>query len=157
MCIEWQFPDSVQSELPKELHNIFAGECRWSLAGLPELHDTYRSWIQDCFSDPKKPYDRIWHNKFPIGEVGNGDMLAIDIGKPKSQPVVYLSHDDSREHGYRLGSDIQDYIDRLTLLGCVGPECWQFSPFLKGPRAFLQTSSKAAKTWRRWFGLEFSV
>jgi hypothetical protein len=161
--IEWELPEKI--DLPGEFRDIFAGECRWNLVDLPSLQAEHCNWITKCFSNPNDPYDRVWHNKFPILEIGNGDMLGIELGTPDNQAVVYLSHEDSFIHGYRLGRDFEDYLDRLSLLGCVGSEDWQFYPFLFDPDAkeypfvrnsMLQTQSEKAKKWRSWFGLHFS-
>ncbi len=56
--------------------------------------------------DPNDYWDGPWHNKFPVLEVANGDMLGIDLGEQPA--VVYLSHEgDDSVHGYWLGSDLK--------------------------------------------------
>ncbi len=152
VCIEWALPDGTP--MPEPFRKIWSGECRWDLARLPALQSAHRGWIENCFSDPANEYDRVWHNKFPVLEIGNGDMLGIDTSDPSEQPVVYLSHEDGSEHGYWLGRDFRDYIDRLSLLGCVGSEDWQLTPFLSDPRSLLETDSANARQWREWFGLQ---
>ncbi len=80
-------------------------------------------------------------------------MIAVDISSEAEQPVVYLSHEgDDLLHGFWLGRDFEDYIDRLSLLGCVGAEDWQLAPFISGPQTFLETDGVNAKRWRDWFG-----
>ena len=49
--------------------------------------------------------------------------------------------------------DFDDYVDRFSLLGCVGSEDWQLKPFVSGPRSLLETNGATAKQWREWFGL----
>lgn len=87
VCIEWQLPD--RRKRPDAFREIFAGECRWDLQSLPALESTYCEWLQ-AFTDPTDKYDGPWQNKFPILEVGNGDMVTIDAINPDLQPVVYL-------------------------------------------------------------------
>jgi SMI1 / KNR4 family (SUKH-1) len=155
VCIEWALPKSQHSLLPKVFREIFAGECRWSLDSLPKLHANYQQWLE-AFTDPEDKYDGPWQNKFPVLEVGNGDMLAIELRSREEQPVVYLSHDgDDTLHGFWLGHDFEDYIDRLSQLGCVGAEDWQMAPFVNGPRTCLDFNGTNAKLWREWFGLTF--
>src|SRR5262249_3181649 len=92
-------------------------------------------------------------DKLAILEVGTGDMLGIELGVPGAEPVVFLSHDGSEQHGYWLGRDFEDYIDRLTQLGCVGAEDWQWAPFVQDDRSGLHPEGPVAGRWRSWFGL----
>lgn len=151
--IEWQLRDHEDPTLPKELEGIFAGEIRWSLRDLPELVRTYEGWIAECFSNPDDRYDSVWHHKFPILSVMNGDMIGIETGGERKGAVVYLSHDDGEGHGYVLGTDFEDYVDRLSLVGGVGAEDWQWLPFTSSKTSGIEPDSPAATRWREWFGL----
>jgi hypothetical protein len=147
--IEWALPEGI--EKLEAFRQVWSGECRWELASLPELMETYRGWLE-VFPNRDDFWDGPWQDKFPVLEVGNGDMLAIDLGE--QQAVVYLSHEgDDSVHGYWLGRDFEDYVDRLSLLGCVGSEDWQLKPFVSGPRSLLETNGANAMKWREWFGL----
>jgi len=140
--------------MPEVFRKIWSGECRWNLALLPALQYTYRQCLE-VFTDPTDKYDGPWQNKFPVLEVGNGDMLGIDLSNAEHNPVVYLSHEgDDSVHGFWLGRDFEDYVDRLTMLGSVGAEDWQILPFVSGPRSLLETNSANARHWREWFGLQ---
>ncbi len=151
--IDWRLPES--SVRPEVFRHVWAGECRWDMESLPELFDIYRDCL-GVFSYPDDYWDGPWQNKFPVLEVMNGDMLGIDIGE--EQPVVYLSHEgDDSVHGYWLGKDFEDYVDRLSLLGCVGSEDWQLKPFVSGPRSLLETEGANARNWREWFGLQLPI
>ena len=100
-------------------------------------------------------YDAVWHDVLGFHEVANGDLLAFDLTIP-SHPVVYLSHDDGDGHGYQLGANFADFIDRLTRLGCIGSEDWQMMPFLASPTSLLGPDCENARLWRDIFGLKFS-
>lgn len=153
VTLGWQLPDSEIKGIPAPLKGIFAGECRWNLTALPELQTTYRGWLE-IFTDPDDKYDGPWQGKFPLMDIGNGDMLSIDPRQADGQPVVYLSHEgDDSLHGYWLGRDFEDYIDRLNRLGCVGSEDWQLTPFVSGPHSLLDPDGTKAKLWRDWLGL----
>ncbi len=159
--IEWALPDEIRP--PEVFREVWSGECRWDLRSLPALQATHREWIRTCFTGKQPPdwekpphlieYDLVWHRKFVFLEVGNGDMVGIDIARTDDQPVVYLSHEDGPCHGYRLGNDFEDYVDRLTALAFVGAEDWQLAPFVLGAAQGLQTASENALEWRRWLGI----
>jgi cell wall assembly regulator SMI1 len=161
VCIEWALPQAVQP--PERFREIFAGECRWDLNALPSLQKTHREWIKKCFTARSTPdwpdkesdttmieYDLVWHNKFPFLEVGNGDMLGIDTTRERSGPVIYLSHEDGACHGFVVGNDFEDYVDRLTALAFVGSEDWQLEPFLTDPISGLRTPGDTYDAWRHW-------
>jgi hypothetical protein len=149
--IAWQLPDDAGR--PEEFRKVFAGECRWDIDGLADLQAKYRRWVAGCFQNPDDPYDKVWHHKLAILEVGTGDMLGIDLATPGGEPVVFLSHDGGEGHGYWLGRDFEDYVDRLGRLGCVGAEDWQWAPFVDDPRSGLLPDGPAGCGWRDWFGL----
>ena len=161
VCIEWALPKDIQQ--PESFRQVWAGECRWDLKSLPALHQEYKRWIDICFTgkptaDWDKPpeaiaYDLVWHHKLPFLEVGNGDMIGIDIASEGNQPVVYLSHEDGPCHGYRLGSDFEDYVERLTALAFVGAEDCQLASFLPDATNYLHTENAVAAAWRRWLGV----
>ncbi len=110
-------------------------------------------WIERVFPDPEDPYDRIWHGKLSFQDVPNGDQLTLDLGGGSDPSVVYLSHEGDVSLGMRLGRDFIDFVDRWSLLGCVGPEDWQLENFV-APTGGLDPDSENGRLWRRWFGLE---
>jgi hypothetical protein len=150
VCVQWQLRDV---DPPAELHGIFAGECRWSLEGLPALIEVHRDWVEKAFPDPTDEYDSVWHRKFPILSVGTGDMVAIAPEEPGA-PVIYLSRDGSSSHGCVLARDFIDYVERSSILGCVGAEDWQWQPFVEGPTSGLLPDGPNGKRWRAWLGLD---
>jgi hypothetical protein len=99
--------------------------------------------------DPDDPYDRVWHGKYPLLRVPNGDLVAVDA----DGQVVYLSHDDGEGHGYVLGQDVFDFLERWTALGCPGPEDWQWLPFTSGSDQGLDPEGENGRSWRAWFGI----
>ncbi|MGV3719452.1 MAG: SMI1/KNR4 family protein [Actinomycetota bacterium] len=150
MELKWFLPD--ETRFPAPFQEIFCGECYWDLHQLVALEESRRSWISSVFPDPENEYDRVWHQKLAFMEVGNGDLLALDLGQ-EGAPVVYLSHDGGESHGYLLGRDFADFIDRWSLLGCPGAEDWQMAPFLSGPTSYLEVQGERAAQWRSVFGM----
>lgn len=158
--IQWQLPHSTEIEWqsqdsgrPGWYHQIWAGECRWDLYELVKLQAIYKGWLADCWTDPDDWYGGVWYNKFPFLEVGNGDLVAIEMGVPDCEAVVFLSHDDGEGHGYWLGADFEDYVDRLSRLGCPGAEDDGWIVFTAGSRSLLLPDGDNARQWRDWFGL----
>ncbi len=144
----WHFDESV--EPPREFRQLFAGTCRWDIDDVGRMHETYREWVAKVFPDPTDAYHRIWHDRFPFLHVPNDDLVAISV----DGSVVYLSHDDGEGHGYRLGTSVEDFLDRWTSLGCPGPEDWQWLPFTTGRESLLDPRGASAARWKAWFGLE---
>jgi cell wall assembly regulator SMI1 len=150
----WELNDCV--DLPEEFREIFAGECIWDVNNLIDIEESREDWVRECFPNPDDEYDRVWHNKLAFMSVGNGDEIAIDLEKyPDYTPVVYLSHDGGEGHGYILGQDFKDFIDRWTLIGCPGSEDWQMLPFIDTPTSGINPNCENALEWKRLIGLEF--
>lgn len=147
----WFLPDKMV--LPETLQSIFSGECSWSLSRLVELERSRQAWVESCFPNANDEYDRVWHHKLAFQEVSNGDLLALDLSSP-SAPVIYLSHEDGPGHGYKLGADFADFIDRWTQLGCPGAEGWQMMPFIKSPDSLLDPGCENGRLWRGILGLQ---
>jgi hypothetical protein len=147
----WFTPDGF--DFPAPFRDIFCGTCHWGLDLLEPFEQNRKEWVRVCFPNPEDSYDRVWHNKLPFLEVGNADLLAIDMNAENDGPVVYLSHDDGEGHGYLLGANFIDFIDRWTRLGCPGAEDWQMLPFISSPDSFIDPDCDNAKEWRKLFNL----
>ena len=129
------------------------GYCEWDLGDLKRVRTEWLKWIDVVFPDPTETYDAVWHDKFPVMEVPNGDMIAIDQRSHDDESVVYLSHDDGQGHGFVLGGDFVDFIDRWSKLGCPGPEDWEWLRFCGSPKSGLEPEGDSGRAWREWFGL----
>ena len=145
--VRWFLP----SGLEPPFREIFAGDFHASLRLLAQFSKDHASWIRECFGNADNSYDRIWHDKLPFLEVGNGDFLAIDVLVPDGA-VVYLSHDDGRGHGRALAQNFADFVEWYSLIGCVGAEDWQWLYFWS-PDRLLDAGGANANEWRKWFGL----
>ena len=109
--------------------------------------------MSTVFPKPDDPDDCVWHNKLGFLEVGNGDMLALDLAPTSSGRVLYLSHDDGEGHGYSLGHDFADFVGRWSELGCPGAEDWQWLPFTQDKNGPLEPNGPRAAEWRGIFGM----
>lgn len=151
---EWRLPDELK--LPQEFRGIFAGQFTWNLKDIPEINESKDSWVRECFSNEDDAYDRVWHNKLGLMEVGNGDFIAFDLKEyPQKAPIVYISHDDGEGHGYVLGENFIDFMDRWTNIGCPGLEDWQMLPFIDSATSGINPCGKNAVAWRELIGLKF--
>ncbi|HMZ82577.1 MAG TPA: Clp protease N-terminal domain-containing protein [Acidobacteriota bacterium] len=144
--ISWQFPGKVPESFPNW------GRCNLSLPKTVELFGIYQKWISVCFSDPENEYDLIWHNKFPIQEVGNGDLLTIELNEENQGSIVYLSHDGCDSHGWVLAPDLVSFLNVWGALGFPGPESWEMEQLIGGLEGYLDLNSKEAKSWLTWLG-----
>ena len=147
--LTWFLPDGAVSPFKE----IFCGTVSWSLDRVLELDAAKQRWIDEVFPNENDAYDRVWHHKLAVSEVGNGDYLALDLKKPNA-PLTYLSHDDGEGHGYVLGVSFEDAVDRWLRLGGVGAEDWQWLPFVSGPDSGLDPEGANAMRWRSWFGID---
>jgi SMI1 / KNR4 family. len=151
---EWSLPDDF--ELQEEFSSIFAGQFTWNLKEIPEINRSKDEWVKDCFPNQDDPYDKVWHNKLGLMEVGNGDFIAFDLQEyPQKTPIVYLSHDDGEGHGYILGDDFIDFMDKWTNIGCPGLEDWQMLPFIDSPTSGINPNCENAMAWKKLIGLKF--
>lgn len=151
-ALTWSLPDDLV--LPAPFRELFAGALSWNLHRLPEIDRSVRQWIRVVFPDPEGAYDGVWHDKLGFHEVGNGDFLAIDVAPSVHDgPVVYLSHDDGQGHGYYLGSSFIDAVDRMSRVGCVGAEDWQWLPFTQSSTSGIDPDGENGRLWRECFGL----
>ena len=83
-------------------------------------------------------------NKIPLEEVGNGDLIVMDINDNK---VTYLSHEGDFMHGIVLGQDLFEYLDFRQSIWFVGNEDWQFRPFYNMESGFIEKDGANAKFW----------
>ena len=79
---------------------------------------------------------------------------ALDATPDGGGAVVCLSNDDDAAHGYCLGRDFLDFMDRWSQVGCAGPHVRGWLPFTTGPQSLIDPNCQNARTWRKWFGLE---
>ncbi len=152
ISFRWFLPTTFS--LPPNLNGIFSGGLTCDLATLRSAELERRELVKDVFSDPEDLYDSVWHNKLGFASVPNGDMIAFDLSTGSDCSVVYLSHDDSEAHGYKLADNFMEFVDRWSLLGCPGPEDWQMLPFIESASSGLLPRCANAKLWRQCIGLQ---
>ena len=97
-------------ELPKELVDIFSGNLYFGIDTILSCEESRMSWIDICYPDYNKPYDKIFHNKLAFQKVSNGDLFAIDLEEESYGKIVYLSHDGSDMHGYVMANSFQGFL-----------------------------------------------
>jgi hypothetical protein len=130
-----------------------SGDLHWSVDFIDQFEPDRRSWVETVFPDPSDPYDVVWHNKLAFADVGNGDLLALDLAARATGAVVYLSHDGGVGHGYRLASDFADLLRRWMPLACTGGEDWQWLPFTTSPTSGIDPNSPNGLLWQDTLGL----
>jgi cell wall assembly regulator SMI1 len=144
----FEFGWSLYKKAIPPLEGVYRGYLRIGLSDLLTLQTTWQDWIKYVFSDPDDPYCAVWHNKLPLTDVGDGDMIAIDLNNPDGH-VIYLSHDDESLHGMVLGNNFVDFMTHWSRLGCVGPEGWILEYFVEDVDG-IDSLGKNADKWLRW-------
>ncbi|GAA4672695.1 SMI1/KNR4 family protein [Phytohabitans rumicis] len=141
----WYAPND--RTFPEPLDEIFSGELHWSLDALPKLMGAVRGWVTHAFPDPTHPYHGVWHDKLPFMDVGNGDFLALEVGREQEGRVVYLSHDNGEGHGHVMADSFEDLLVRWIPLACPGAEDVQWWPFCAESDGRIDPASPAGRRW----------
>ena len=84
----WFLPEHVRP--PKPLAGVFCGECSWDLGRIAAMYDEARWLASNAFVEDT-PDERLWQDKLPFHDIGNGDFIAIDVSSSEPQPIVYLA------------------------------------------------------------------
>jgi hypothetical protein len=138
---------------PRPLDFITHGICSWDINQLINLEIDRKSWLNFSTED-NKSYEII-RDKFCFLNVGNGDRIAIDLSENSDGKVIYLAchFEDEPGHGYFLGENFIDFIDRWTQIGCVGSEIWQIMEFTNSPTSYINLDSEISVKWREFLRL----
>lgn len=152
--ISWSFDESTEDKIPEPFKDkVSSGWCCWDLNQLKDINHYKNELVQTCFIELDVPGAEQLLNTFAFLTVPNGDYLLIDMNSPDA-PVTYLSHEMDKMHGYRLGNSFIDFIEKWTLIGCVGPEDWQLEPFIKDASAGIDADSSIAARFREFVGFD---
>ena len=141
----WFLPDDLQ--LPNQLSEIFCGDIHWGTKFIIQFNENKDDWVKKCFPNPDNEYDKVWHHKFAFYEVGNGDLLSIDLNPDTYGEIVYLSHDDGEGHGFVMAKSFSELLENWVPLGCVGGEDWQWLPFVENKTSGINPNCENAKLW----------
>ncbi|MGE7885269.1 SMI1/KNR4 family protein [Bacillus sp. NPDC094077] len=143
----WYFPDDFP--LDDKFQDIFGSRGVLALSELVECENMRQELVQDVFNDPADSYDQIWHNKLAFFNVGNGDLFAFDLNKDEvDPPIVYLSHDDGEMHGFILGNNFIDFMNKWSKIGFVGGESWSLLPFVDSQNSGINLEGENVKEWK---------
>ena len=134
---------------PPPFQSNFCGDLHWSLEFTSSFNRNRLGWIETVFPNPADPYDAVWHNKLPFLEVGNGDLIAIDLAPNTYERIVYLSHDDGAGHGYTLAENFAKLLERWVPLACPGGEDWQWLPFCESSTSAIDPDCQNALNWKQ--------
>ncbi len=148
-------PDEFCETLPNSLRGLFASKFTIGLRVVEYSENNRKTWIENCFDNEEDEYDKVWYHKLALTDVGNGDIIALDIEKdPEDPPVVYLSHDDSEGHGVVLGKNFESFLMDLIKVGGCGMEDWQMIPFIPEGSVGIDPDCENAKAFRKLIGFE---
>jgi hypothetical protein len=78
---------------------------------------------------------------------GNGDELVLDLYSNPQRPMVFhWAHETGEVH--ILAVSLTDFLNKVTALGGIGAEEWQYAPFIDN--CGLNLYSQQAKQWQQW-------
>ena len=78
---------------------------------------------------------------------GNGDELLLDLYSNPQRPMVFhWAHETGELH--ILAVSLTDFLNKVTELGGIGSEEWQYKPFIDN--CGLNLYSQPAKQWQQW-------
>jgi len=151
----WSLREDVELivECPHE-YREFSSDFGWDLDDLFSINRLKNKWIKEYHTNTDDHFSEIWHNKLVFLNVGKGDFLAFDLKEGPDCPVVYLSRNNTQGHGYLLGKNFIDFMDRWTAIGCPGPALSQIKPFVTSPTDGLDPNGTFAKKWINWIGTD---
>ena len=145
--------DEGDISLPDKLVEIFCGQLLFGLDLLLDYEDDRKGWVKEVYPDYNNEYDRVWHNKMTFHQVGNGDYIAIELEPENYGKVVYLSHDDSENHGLYIADNFKEFLMNYAAVGCTGGEDWQWEPFYTKGKG-IDPTSENAQAWYKVLGID---
>lgn len=148
----WFMPEGMT--LPEPFESNFSGDLHWSLKLTEECDQNKQGWIEQVFPNRGDPYDAVWWDKLAFYEIGNGDLLAMDLRPETYEQIVYLSHDDGEGHGYVLAENFEALLARWIPVACAGGEDWQWLPFTESRTSMLDPQCGNARVFRSLLGLQ---
>ncbi|WP_019911967.1 SMI1/KNR4 family protein [Paenibacillus sp. HW567] len=125
--VYWSLPD--EAILPFEV----SGELGWAVEQLE-----FFAYGEDD-SDGNQRY-------LSFHTAGNGDELLLDLNSPSGTAVVHWAHETAEY--LLLAPSFTEFIDRVTALGCVGAEEWQYPGFCG--KTGLDPELPASRQWSAW-------
>ncbi|MED2253166.1 SMI1/KNR4 family protein [Brevibacillus parabrevis] len=111
------------------------GDIGWSLDSL--------EW--PYFGHDDESADERQYLCFHVG--GNGDMLLLDLRACADDPPVYAWGHETDEY-ILLGHSFTAFVERVTELGCIGAEVWNYEPFAGADG--LDVHGENAVRWKKW-------
>lgn len=141
--VSFYYSFSEDTMIPNEFKEIFSGEINWDIDFLQNLDR-----LADELMEDGEDYGKTLRGKLEFSHAGNGDVYAFDMSvEGEEKPVIYWDHEEDTVT--YIADSFIDYLIRITDLGCIGREKWQFEYFLSD--AGLEISSPAAVRWKEWF------
>ncbi|MNO27283.1 SMI1 / KNR4 family protein [compost metagenome] len=126
--VYWSLPDTAV--LPFEV----SGELGWDVDQL----DFFASTGEEDAGEQQR--------YLSFHPAGNGDELLLDLHSASGTAVVHWAHETAEY--LLLAPSVTEFIDKITVLGCVGAEEWQYPEFCS--EAGLDPEKPGSRQWRAW-------
>ncbi|MFS0554487.1 SMI1/KNR4 family protein [Brevibacillus sp. 179-C9.3 HS] len=144
------FPPTIRKILQEGSRQV---QINWSLPSRaldPFSLSGDLGWSLDAFEWPYFGVDEECEDdkrylSFHVG--GNGDMLLIDLSTDAEDPPVYSWGHETGEF-LLLGKSFTEFIERVTELGCIGAESWNYEAL--ACEDGLDVEGQVAQEWKEW-------
>lgn len=141
--LSFYYSFSEDTMIPSEFDEVFSGEINWDIAFLENLN-----LLADEIMDDEEDYGESLRGKLAFSHAGNGDIYAFDmLADGEEKPIVYWDHEEGTVT--YIADSFMEYLVKMTELGCIGSEKWQFEYFLS--ENGLEVSNPPAIRWKQWF------
>ena len=97
-----------------------------------------------------------WLNAFPFLDLGNGDVIAMDLSAGLSEmPVVYLNHEGS--YIPPLADSLKEFLYHWERICYRGPSYWDIREFIDKRSGKLNSDLKAAQQFRKFMSTDVGL
>ena len=120
---------TIEEDTPEEFSDISSGEFYYDLESILEINEDYDGWVEASVDEEANDLEaveitkKIKDNKTVLFSVANGDLIVMD---DLTQEVLYFDHEGDTMHGKTLEKSLKEFLIKLSKIGFIGKEGWQF-------------------------------
>ncbi len=138
--VDWSFSDGALIQLEKRSEWIDYGGFSFHMCNFlnenPQFSDDFEP---DDYDAEYRPEDLL-----ALMSTENGDQFAVTLTGADVDAIKYLSHDLDDIHLYKVGDDIESFLDNYARIGFVGPEYWIWEQFTNNRTTPIDCKSQKA-------------
>jgi hypothetical protein len=115
---------------------------------LADLQESRLDWAEgfDGDDDESRRDRELWTRSAPFSEIGNGDLLALDISEDTDDPpVVYLSHEGGSNV---IAPSFNHFLQHWEVMSYIGPEIWLLNDWIDGRSGWIDSNHQKSPLLR---------